>query len=44
VIEIAEKGQEASTYELIISAHNAAGLIGTLISTQLLGVAGTTTN
>lgn len=42
VIEISEIGQEASTYELIVSAHNAAGLIGSLVSTQLLGVSGIT--
>jgi hypothetical protein len=41
VIEISGVGQEASTYELIVSSHNAAGLIGSLVSTQLLGVSGT---
>ena len=40
VIEISGVGQEASTYELIVSSHNAAGLIGSLVSTQLLGVSG----
>ena len=38
VIEISPLGQEATTYELIVSSHNAAILIGTLISTQLLAV------
>jgi len=37
VIEIAKAGQEAITYELIISAHNAASTVSTAIATQLLG-------
>ena len=36
VIELAKKGQEATTYELIISTANSAGTINTIISTQLL--------
>ena len=38
VIEIAKVGQEAITYELIISAHNAASTVSTAIATQFLGV------
>ena len=36
VIELAKKGQEATTYELIISTANSAGTISSIISTQLL--------
>jgi len=36
VIELAKKGQEATTYELIISTANSAGTINTILSTQLL--------
>lgn len=36
VIELAKKGQEATTYELIISTANSAGTISTIIATQLL--------
>jgi hypothetical protein len=37
VIEIAKQGQEAITYELIISSLNAASTVSTAIATQLLG-------
>ena len=36
VIELAKAGQEATTYELIISCANSAGSIGAIIATQLL--------
>ena len=36
VIELAKKGQEATTYELIISTANSAGMINGILSTQLL--------
>jgi len=36
VIELAKKGQEATTYELIISTANSAGTINSILSVQLL--------
>ena len=36
VIELAKKGQEAITYELIISIHNAAASLSVAVATQLL--------
>lgn len=36
VIELAKKGQEATTYELIISTANSAGMVNGVLSTQLL--------
>jgi hypothetical protein len=36
VIELAKKGQEATTYELIISTANSAGMVNGILSTQLL--------
>lgn len=37
VIELAKPGQEATTYEMIVSVGNAALTINTIIATQLLG-------
>jgi len=36
VIELAKPGQEATTYELIVSVGNAAQLVNGVVSTQLL--------
>jgi hypothetical protein len=36
IIEIAKKGQEATTYELLITVSNAAGSVASILSTQLL--------
>jgi len=36
VIELAKPGQEATTYELLISIANASGILSRIISTQLL--------
>jgi hypothetical protein len=37
VIEVSRVGQEATTYELIVSVGNAAGTVSGILSTQLLG-------
>ncbi len=39
VIEVAKKGQESTTYELIVSAGNSSNNIASIISTQLLTAA-----
>jgi hypothetical protein len=36
VIELAKPGQEATTYELIITVANSASLLNGILSTQLL--------
>ena len=36
VIELARPGQEATTYELIVTVGNAASVVNGIISTQLL--------
>ena len=36
VIELAKKGQESTTYELIVSAGNSSNIISSIIATQLL--------
>jgi hypothetical protein len=40
VIELAKPGQEAITYELIISAGNSAGTLNLIVGTQLLNLFG----
>jgi hypothetical protein len=40
VIELAKKGQESTTYEMIVSTANSSSLIGVIISTQLLSAIG----
>ena len=36
VIELAKPGQEATTYEIVVSVANAAGTLNTIVATQLL--------
>jgi len=36
VIELAKPGQESTTYELLITASNAANTVGSVVATQLL--------
>jgi hypothetical protein len=36
VIELAKKGQEATTYELLVTVGNSALLVNGIVSTQLL--------
>lgn len=43
VIELAKKGQESTTYELIVSAGNSASTISSIIATQLLSAVHSTT-
>ena len=43
VIELAKKGQESTTYEMIVSVANSASLISVIISTQLLTALGSDT-
>eukprot|EP00605_Chrysophyceae_sp_TOSAG23-4_P000109 GSChrysophyteH1.ASY1.ANO1.119.1 assembled CDS len=43
VIELAKKGQESTTYEMIVSTANSASLISYILSTQLLSASGSDT-
>jgi len=43
VIELAKKGQESTTYELIVSCGNSASTISSIIATQLLSTVHSTT-